>query len=109
MTVDHPRHQLDRALTQPIRLSILAAASREGVAAVEFKILASALQISDSLLSQHVSALEAAGYVAVEKGRTARYSRTWIRATDRGRTALGEHMQALQDIIKFVPEGEQPT
>jgi DNA-binding MarR family transcriptional regulator len=56
------------------------------------------LQVSDSVLSKHVTTLEEVGYVrrrkAVHKGRRT----TWIALTARGRRALSAHVAALRAL-----------
>jgi DNA-binding MarR family transcriptional regulator len=94
--MSHPRHELDPLFRNPARFSvmaILAAADR-----VEFRFVAETVQLSDSALSQHVTALEAAGYVEVVKGQIARRPRTWLVATDAGRAAFVHHVDVLNQI-----------
>lgn len=92
----HPRHRLDDLLTHAVRLSIAAALA--GVDRAEFSLVRDSVEITDSVLSKQVAALEEAGYVDVEKGRVGRRPRTWLRLTDAGRATLAQHVAALQDI-----------
>jgi hypothetical protein len=64
-TEQHPRHLLDVLLQNPVRFSIVAALDR--AATLSFKEVRDAVEISDSAPSKQVSALEAAGYLAVGK------------------------------------------
>lgn len=50
------------------------------------------------MLSKQVAALEAAGYVQVDKGRVGRRPRTWLSITPQGPSAYRAHLQALRDI-----------
>jgi DNA-binding MarR family transcriptional regulator len=93
----HPRHRLDEAIHSPVRLSVVSALS--GVDRAEFGEVRDAVEVSDSVLSKQVAALEAAGYVEVTKGRVGRRPRTWLALTDEGRAALRAHLAALRALL----------
>ncbi|MFD5512448.1 winged helix-turn-helix domain-containing protein [Streptomyces sp. NPDC127051] len=65
---------------------------------VEFGFVRDLVEVTDSLLSKQVAALEDAGYVEVHKGRVGRRPRTWIAVTAEGRTAYRRHLAALRAI-----------
>ena len=92
----HPRHRLDELIHQPVRFSIVAtlAASSEA----EFGFVRDTVQISDSVLSKHVTLLEDAGYVHVKKGYVGKRPRTWLRLTPAGQAAFTAHLTALRAI-----------
>jgi DNA-binding MarR family transcriptional regulator len=96
VTGTHPRHNLDDLLTHPVRLSIVAALA--GVQKAEFALVRDSLEISDPMLSKQVALLEAAGYVEVDKVRTGRRTRTWLKLTATGDSTYRRHIQALQSI-----------
>lgn len=93
----HPRHRLDDVIHSPVRLSVVSALS--GVDRAEFGEVRDAVEVSDSVLSKHVAALEGAGYVEVTKGRVGRRPRTWLALTADGRAALQEHLAALRALL----------
>ncbi|TXR55287.1 winged helix-turn-helix domain-containing protein [Quadrisphaera setariae] len=93
----HPRHQLDDVIHSPVRLSVVSALS--GVDRAEFGEVRDAVEVSDSVLSKQVAALEAAGYVEVTKGRVGRRPRTWLALTEDGRAALRAHLDALRALL----------
>lgn len=93
----HPRHQLDEVIHSPVRLSVVSALS--GVDRAEFGEVRDAVEVSDSVLSKQVAALEAAGYVEVTKGRVGRRPRTWLALTRDGRAALEAHLTALRALL----------
>lgn len=96
--MSHPRHDLDELINTPVRFSLMAAL---GVGdEVEFRALRDSLEISDSLLSQHLRVLEKAGYVAVRKGFVGKRPRTWVTATEAGRAAFTTHYAALRAIAE---------
>ena len=50
-------------------------------------------------LSQHLTVLEKAKLISVEKGYEGRRPRAWITLTDAGRTALAEEIAQLKRLI----------
>ncbi|MBW5485926.1 winged helix-turn-helix domain-containing protein [Streptomyces bambusae] len=92
----HPRHALDPLLNAPVRLSVVAALAPLDKA--EFGFVRDLVEVTDSVLSKQVSALEEAGYVAVHKGRVGRRPRTWLSLAPEGRAAYQRHLAALRAI-----------
>ncbi|GEA89424.1 winged helix-turn-helix domain-containing protein [Cellulomonas cellasea] len=90
------RVRLDEVIHAPVRLSIVAALAATDEA--EFGAVRDAVEVSDSALSKHASALEQAGYVAVRKGYVGKRPRTWLKLTPPGRDALAAHLAALRRI-----------
>ena len=68
----------------------------------EFATLRAALEVSDSVLSKHVSALVDVGYLRSRKSSHAGRRTTWIGLTDLGRRALRDHVAALRVLIDVV-------
>ena len=94
---NHPRYRLDEAIHAPVRLSIvsaLAAADR-----ADFRYLRELVEVSDSLLSKHMTLLEDVGYVEVTKGYQGKRPRTWYTLTDTGRAAFSAYLTALHEIV----------
>lgn len=96
-TPAHPRHQLDELIHSPVRLSIVAILAAAGE--TDFKFLKDTVEVSDSLLSKHVSTLEAAGYVKVVKGYVGKRPSTWYSLTDLGRERFDQYRQTLGKIL----------
>ena len=91
--------KLDPLVHAPARLQLLATLS--AVSEAEFATLRDALEVSDSVLSKHVSALAGAGYVRSRKGARAGRRTTWVALTDDGRRALQgapERVLPLRDV-----------
>ncbi|MEE6259827.1 transcriptional regulator [Plantactinospora sonchi] len=90
--------RFDELIHAPARLSLVALLAPAD--AVEFGYLRDQLGLSDSALSKHISALGAAGYVAVHKENRGRgVRRTWLALTDAGQTAFDGHVAALDRIV----------
>ena len=86
----------------PVRLRIcglLAHASRD------FAEIRDALKLADSVISKHISRLERAGYVTIEKVLDSRRVRTRISLTETGFQAFESHVAALREIILPPPQG----
>ena len=92
----HPRHDLDPLLLHGVRFSLLAVTVSAGK--VAFAYVRDTLQVSDSVLSKQLTALEDAGYVRVGKVAEGRRARTWLLVTEQGRVAFARHRAALQAI-----------
>lgn len=93
----HPAKALDDVVHQRVRLGILAIA--EEARRVEFGFLQTSLDLTAGNLSKHVTVLENAGLIGVEKGYAGRRPRTWIRLTPAGRRALREEIGHLKRLI----------
>jgi DNA-binding MarR family transcriptional regulator len=57
------------------------------------------LDVTDGNLSRHLTTLETAGYIDIEKTFEGRKPRTWIAATPAGRRALAAEIAALREIV----------
>ena len=106
----HPATGLDEVVHQRIRLGILAIAHE--ARRVEFGYLRTHLDLTAGNLSKHLSVLEAAGLVDIEKGYQGKRARTWITLTAGGNAALAEeigHLKTLIARVENTTEGNAPT
>lgn len=92
--------ELDPHIHAPARLQLVTMLT--AVSEAEFATVRDTLGVSDSVLSKHVSALAAVGYVASRKGSRDGRRTTWIRLTADGRQALQAHVAALRALIDGV-------
>jgi DNA-binding transcriptional ArsR family regulator len=93
----HPRLDLDETIHQPVRLSIMAILAQSKK--VDFAFLRENLELSDSNLSRHLTALEEVGYIIITKVFEGKRPRTWLSLSTAGRTAFEQHVRALQQIV----------
>jgi DNA-binding HxlR family transcriptional regulator len=93
----HPTAGLNETVHQRYRLGILTITSRARQA--DFGYLREALGLTSGNLSTHLTVLEGAGLVRVEKGYEGRRPRTWVSITRRGRAALAAEMEALTRLV----------
>ncbi len=68
--------------------------------ALPFKALKTYLDVTDGNLSSHLSKLEQAGYVRIEKGFEGKRSRTMVYITEEGRDAFRRYIEALKKFIE---------
>jgi DNA-binding MarR family transcriptional regulator len=93
----HPTNGLDETVHQRHRLGILTITAEAQRA--EFGYLREALGLTAGNLSRHLTVLEEAGMVEVQKGYAGRRPRTWVRITGQGRTALAAELAALTELV----------
>jgi DNA-binding MarR family transcriptional regulator len=94
----HPATGLDETVHQRHRLGILTIASRTRQA--DFGYLRETLGLTSGNLSTHLTVLEEAGLIRVEKGYAGRRPRTWVSITRQGRAALAAEMDALARLVR---------
>ena len=102
----HPVTGLDDVVHQRVRLGILAIAHE--ARRVEFGYLRTHLDLTAGNLSKHLSVLEEAALIEVEKGYEGRRGRTWITLTAAGTTALAEEITRLKRLITRVESAVNP-
>jgi len=96
--IDHPTSEIDETVHQRHRLGILTITAEANRA--EFGYLRDALDLTPGNLSRHLTVLEDAGLVVVEKGYEGRRPRTWVRITRDGRTALAAELDLLAALVR---------
>ncbi|SRR6266567_2321533 len=93
--------EANELIHQPLRLKIMAAlnAARE-IGPLEFKQLKAFVNTTDGNLSTHLSTLERAGYVTIEKAFVGKKPRTSVSITSIGIRDFHEHTAYLREIIE---------
>jgi len=97
-TGPHPTSAIDETVHQRHRLGILTITAEAKQA--EFGYLRETLGLTAGNLSRHLTVLEEAGMVTVEKGYAGRRPRTWVRITSHGRAALSAELAALTELVR---------
>jgi DNA-binding MarR family transcriptional regulator len=100
----HPANSLDDVVHQRVRLGILTIAHE--ARRVEFTYLRTNLELTAGNLSQHLSVLESAGLITIEKGYADKRARTWITLTKAGQAALREEIAQLKLLIRQIESGD---
>ncbi|MFN2613188.1 MAG: winged helix-turn-helix domain-containing protein [Actinomycetota bacterium] len=96
----HPVNGLDDVVHQRARLGILAIVNE--AKRVEFTFLKGALELTDGNLSRHLSVLEDANLVEVEKGYEGKRPKTWVKITKLGKKALAYEVEMLKSLVARV-------
>lgn len=94
--------ELDEHVTAPARLKLMVTLT--AVTAAEFSTVRDSLNVSDSVLSKHLTALESVNYLKRRKGTHHGRRTTWISLTPTGRKALKMHIAALRALIDGTTE-----
>ena len=93
----HPTNGLNDVVHQRHRLGILTIAAESK--RVEFSYLREALDLTGGNLSRHITVLNEAGLLDIEKGYDGRRPRTWVSITGAGREALAVEIAALRALV----------
>lgn len=92
--------QLDNVIHQQVRLRIMSSlVTLDPGEQIDFTYLRNLLKLTDGNLGAHLTKLENAGYIKIEKTFVARKPRTFVSTTGKGRDAFEEHVAALKEII----------
>ncbi|MFN2149630.1 MAG: winged helix-turn-helix domain-containing protein [Anaerolineales bacterium] len=88
---------LDRVVHEPARLMLMM--FLYNVKEADFTFLVNATRLTWGNLSSHLSKLEEAGYVEIEKGYVGKKPNTMARLTDAGREALDRYRRAMKNVL----------
>jgi DNA-binding MarR family transcriptional regulator len=97
-----PIANIDRLIHEPARLMILALLYV--VESGDFTFLMRQTGLTWGNLSSHMSKLEAAGYIEVEKEFVDKKPRTMLRLTDQGRAAFRGYVQSMKQVFDDLPD-----
>lgn len=97
-----PITNIDRLIHEPSRFIVMA--HLYVVESAEFIFLMRQTGLTWGNLSSHLSKLEAAGYVAIEKEFIGKKPHTMIQLTDEGRTAFEQYRQSMKQVLDELPE-----
>ena len=90
--------EVDRLVHEPARLMILMVLYT--VESADFTFVLNATELTDGNLSSHLSKLEAAGYVEIEKGYAGKKPRTRLRLTPEGCQAVERYRSTMHKALQ---------
>lgn len=93
---------IDRLIHEPARLMILALLYV--VESGDFTFLMRQTGLTWGNLSSHLSKLEDAGYVQIEKEFVGKKPHTMLRLTDEGRAAFREYRRSMKQVLDELPD-----
>ena len=94
--------EIDRLVHEPARLMLMAVLFV--VDSADFTFLMNQTGMTWGNLSAHMSKLEEAGYILVEKSFKGRRPNTMLRLTPQGRTAFQDYRQKMMQMLDNLPE-----
>jgi DNA-binding MarR family transcriptional regulator len=97
-----PIAEIDRLIHEPSRLMILALLYV--VESADFRFLMRQTGLTWGNLSSHMSKLEEAGYLAVEKEFVDKKPHTMLHLTPEGRAAFQEYRQRMRQVLDELPD-----
>ena len=88
---------VNRIIHEPARLMIVSVLA--SVSEADFRYLQQATGLTKGNLSVHLSKLEEAGYVAIEKTFRGKYPLTICRLTEKGRTGFESYRAVMRQAL----------
>lgn len=97
-----PINSLDRIIHEPARLIILA--YLYVVESADFLFLMRQTKLTRGNLSSHLSKLESAGYIGIEKEFIDKIPRTLLKLTPSGREAFQVYKESMKQVLDDLPD-----
>ena len=95
----------DFFIHQPLRLQLMAALYAERDAApLDFSRLKALTDATDGNLGSHLTALEQAGYIVIEKDGSGPRPRSLVRISAQGRKSFRRHVAYLRELVDGVDD-----
>jgi len=94
--------EIDRVVHEPARFALMALLYV--VESADFTFLMNQTGLSWGNLSTHMSKLEEAGYINVEKSFKGKRPNTTLRLTTDGRSAFREYRRKMKQMLDDLPE-----
>lgn len=102
--------EIDRFIHEPSRYNIMALLYV--VERAEFLFVQNQTRLTPGNLSSHVSKLDAAGYVTIQKEFIGKIPKTFLSLTEKGRRAFEAYRGRMKDLFTAppaIPEGSGDT
>jgi DNA-binding MarR family transcriptional regulator len=93
---------LDRLVHEPGRLMLMALLSV--IDSADFTFLLNQTGLTWGNLSAHISKLEEAGYLTVDKSFKGKRPNTMLRLTPQGRSAFQTYRQTMKQVLEDLPD-----
>ena len=98
----HALGDIDQVIHAPARLMVLT--YLYVVESVDFVFLKNVTGLTWGNLSTHLTKLEQAGYVAIDKSFRGKKPHTMIHLTDQGRAAFRHYKESIQQVLDDLPD-----
>lgn len=94
----HVIAHINKAFDHRIRLGIMSILMVNDW--MDFTVLKELLDVTDGNLASHIKALEQEEFITVSKQFIGKKPNTRYAATDKGKTAFSQHLNALESLIR---------
>ncbi|MBN1148860.1 MAG: transcriptional regulator [Anaerolineales bacterium] len=98
----HPLAGIDQVIHAPARLMVLS--YLYVVDSVDYVFLMRLTGLTWGNLATHLSRLEEAGYIAIDKQFKGKKPHSTVRLTDQGRAAFREYKRSMQQVLDDLPD-----
>jgi DNA-binding MarR family transcriptional regulator len=98
----HPLAEIDRVIHAPARLMVMTYLFV--VESADFIFLMNLTDLTWGNLSSHLSKLEEAGYVEIEKTFVNKKSHTMVSLSEEGRLAFQKYKRNMQQVLGDLPD-----
>lgn len=98
--------ELDRLIHEPARMVIVTILAN--VESADFLYLQRETALTKGNLSSHLSKLEEAGYISIEKTYRGKIPLTLCHLTETGQKAYRVYLQELKNFVEYKPDGDRP-
>ena len=98
----HPLADIDRVVHGPARLMVMT--SLYVLESADFVFLVNLTGLTWGNLSSHLTRLEEAGYVNIEKKIVGKRVNTMVSMTDAGRDAFSAYKRQMQEALEDLPD-----
>ena len=98
----HPLADIDGVIHAPARLMVLT--NLYVVESADYVFLMRLTGLTWGNLSAHLSKLEEAGYVTIEKEFRGKKPHTTVRLTEDGRAAFRQYKRSMQQVLDDLPD-----
>ena len=95
-------NEIDRLIHEPARLMVMALLYV--VSSADFTFMLNQTGLTWGNLSTHMSKLEEAGYLEVEKAYKGRRPNTVLRLTEQGRAAFQAYRRRMKQVLDDIPD-----
>ncbi|MCP4581792.1 MAG: transcriptional regulator [candidate division Zixibacteria bacterium] len=97
-----PKSTIDKLIHEPARLNIMS--YLYVVESADFLFLMNQTGLTKGNLSSHLSKLEEADYVEIEKKFVSKIPRTFLRLTYKGRNAFNKYRRNMKQMLDDLPD-----
>ena len=103
-TEGHILPEVDKIIHEPARYNIMALLYV--IDRAEFLFVQNQIGLTPGNLSSHVTKLETAGYVEIEKKFVGKSPRTFLSLTEQGREAFEDYRERMKELFTTPPGGQ---